>query len=93
MAELFDREMHEWLHLDEEWDGTRLLIDGKFVPEYVSTYSSIGGPKAVLMTWDEEDGMYSPWNTWFGAVDPDAAWKDAKNWALSEDIPAVRNAA
>lgn len=93
MALIYDRDLHEFVNVSEDWDGTKLLINGEFVDAYVSTYNSIGGHKAVLMSWDEELAMYTPWNTWFGAANSDMAWRDAKNWALSEEIPAVRNAA
>lgn len=93
MAELWNHENQKWDTVPVDHDGTKALINGEFVPAYVSTYNSVGGPKAVLMSWDEECGMYTPWNTWFGAKDMDSAWKDALSWAMAEEIPAIRNAA
>ena len=93
MAQLWNTENQEWDTVDIDHDGTKMLINDEFVPAYVSTYNSIGGPKAVLMSWEEELGMYTPWNTWFGAKDADAAWKDALSWAMAEELPAIRNAA
>lgn len=64
---------------------------GEKVNAYVSTYTSIGGPKAVLLSIDEEcGGHYTPWNTWFAAKNMDAAIEDAKSWAEAEDIPCFK---
>lgn len=60
----------------------------KRVNAYVSTYTSIEGPKAVLLAIDEECGEhYTPWNTWYVAKNMAAAKRDAKSWAEAEDIP------
>jgi hypothetical protein len=62
--------------------------NGEVVRAYTTTYTSIGGPKAVLLSIDEEcGGHYTPWNTWYAAKNMDAAKEDAKSWAESEDIP------
>ena len=59
---------------------------------FVTVYHSIGGWKAVLMTWeemvpgDEESGAYSPWQTWFAARNRDAAIADARAWAEADGI-------
>jgi hypothetical protein len=61
---------------------------GKRVNGYTTTYTSIGGPKAVLLSIDKEcGGHYTPWNTWYAAKNMDAAKEDAKSWAESEDCP------
>jgi len=71
-------------------DGMMAMPDGSIVSSYVSTYNSVGGPKAVLLSWDEECDAYTPWNTWYAAKDANAAWIDAKMWAQAEDLPAIR---
>jgi len=54
---------------------------------YVTVYSSIGGYKAVLMTWDEEMEGYTPWQTgYFGYDDKKKAEDDARDWADAEEI-------
>jgi hypothetical protein len=61
---------------------------GERVNAYVSTYTSIGGPKAVMLSIDDEcGGHYTPWNTWYGAKDMPAAIEDAKSWAEAENVP------
>ena len=72
-----------WNSENQKWDTVETDHDG----------TKLLIPKAVLMSWEEELGMYTPWNTWFGAKDADAAWKDALSWAMAEDIPAIQNAA
>jgi len=65
---------------------------GKRVEAYVSTYTSIGGPKAVMLSIDDECGEhYAPWNTWYAAKNMDAAKKDAKSWAEAEGVPCFFN--
>lgn len=64
---------------------------GEKVNAFTTTYTSIGGPKAQLVSIDEEcGGHYTPWNTWFPAKDMAAALEDAKSWAQAEDIPCFK---
>ena len=93
MAMLFDTKQEKFVLAVEESKDGKIFINGEHVRAYVSTYTSIGGPKAVLMAWDDEMGFYEPWNTWYPAKDMDGAWKDALSWAQAEEIPAIRNAA
>ena len=68
------------------------IMNGEPVKSFTTTYMSIGGPKAKLMVWVEDDelgGFYDNWNTWYAAKDMAGAWMDAKNWAMAEDIPAI----
>jgi hypothetical protein len=73
-------------------DHGQYFMHGAPVRAFVDTYVSIGGPKARLMWWNEEDlqnGFYEPWNTWYAAKDMDAAKQDALSWAHAEDVPAI----
>ena len=62
------------------------------VDVFITTYNSVGGPKAKMMGWFEEDGFayYDNIQTWYAAKDPESAWQDALMWAEAEDIPAIR---
>jgi len=56
-------------------------------PSYVTTMTSIGGSKAVLMKWTEDcGGFYEPWNTGPGMKNPEMARIYAKEWAKAEEI-------
>ncbi len=55
---------------------------------FVSTYEPTCGHKSVLLTWDEECNMPTPWNTGFFAHKTwEEAMLDAILWAQAEDIP------
>lgn len=73
-------------------DAGQYIMEGNLVDAFTTTYMSVGGPKAKLMTWvmDEElGGFYDNWNTWYPARDMEGAWLDAKSWAQAEEIPAI----
>lgn len=56
-------------------------------PPYITTYQSIGGWKAILLTVMDDYDMYEPFNTGFGAYDTEAeAEVEAKSWAKDEGI-------
>lgn len=59
-------------------------------PDFITTYHSIGGWKAVQMSWEQMDadfGMYTPWQTGFGGYkNREMAVREAKNWAEAEEI-------
>lgn len=83
----FDGAHFEQVELTQDNRG-QYHMDGKPVDAYVSTYHSIGGPKAQLLTWNDELGFYEPWQTWYAAKDMEQAKMDALMWAQAEDIPA-----
>ena len=58
---------------------------------YISVYRSIGGWKAVLLTWNEELQFYEPWQTSVmgGFASKEEAIEDGKNWARHEEIQFV----
>lgn len=58
----------------------------KEYPSYTTTYHSISGLKAVLMSWDEELGSYAPWMTGPSFSDPRDSRKWAEDWAKAEEI-------
>lgn len=69
------------------------LMGNEPVKAFTTTYMSVGGPKAKLMVWVEDEelgGFYDNWNTWLPARDMAAAWLDAKSWAHAEEIPAIQ---
>jgi hypothetical protein len=91
MAIIFNWDTEAWAEVElGKNDLGQFLLNGEVVLSFVTTYTSIGGPKACLMSWDEEVATYTPWNTWYAASSPDAAWNDAQSWAAAEDIPAIR---
>jgi hypothetical protein len=54
---------------------------------YVSITHGMRGYFAVLLTWDEECGCHTPWNSGFGSfATSEAAHPEAKAWAESEGI-------
>ena len=57
-------------------------------PAYITTYHSIGGWKAVLMTWNGDFGFYEPYQTSAagGFKNRKHAIVDAKYWAKDEEI-------
>ena len=91
-AQLFNTTKEIWETVELTRDGQKLFLNGEFVHGWVSNYIPIAGPKAVFMSWDEECGTYTPWNTWYPAKDVEGAWKDALSWAMAEDVPAIRDA-
>lgn len=55
---------------------------------YTTTIQTIGGWKAVLITW--EQGVPGPENTGFYAYDSEAdAVRDAMSWARTEEIKYI----
>jgi hypothetical protein len=73
-------------------DAGQYIMNGKLVNAFTTTYMSIGGPKAKLMVWveDETGSYYDNWNTWYAARNMEGAWIDAKSWAQAEEIPAIQ---
>ena len=54
---------------------------------FTTTISTIGGWKAVLITWDDDHSDYSPEQTGFYAYATEAeAIRDAMHWAEAEQI-------
>ena len=83
----------EWVEVETTTEAGKMFLDGEFINSFVTTYLPVKGHTAVLMSWedfDENNGMYTPWNTWFGNATPEAAWKDALEWAQAEDILAMK---
>ncbi len=63
-----------------------MAITQELRKNYVTTYHSIGGPKAVLLVWNDELDMYEPWQTGPGMKTPEQARQYAKDWAKAEGI-------
>jgi hypothetical protein len=54
---------------------------------FVTTYLPVAGWKAVLMTWDDECGMHTPWQTSYFAYKTKAeAVAYGKVWAADEGV-------
>jgi hypothetical protein len=54
---------------------------------FVTIYRPIAGWKSVLMVWEEELDMYTPFQTgMFGFESREMAVRDAKDWAEAEEI-------
>jgi len=54
---------------------------------YVTVYRPVAGYKAVLMSWEEDLGMHTPWNTgMFAYRTREEAVAEAKGWAEAEEI-------
>jgi hypothetical protein len=52
---------------------------------YITVYKSVGGWKAVVMTW--HDGDYSPWGTGISSYRTrKEAEAEARDWAASEGV-------
>ena len=58
-------------------------------PPYTTTYFSVSGLKAVLMSWEEELGTYAPWMTGPTFKDPEHSRQWAKDWAGAEEIEYI----
>lgn len=58
---------------------------------YITVYQSIGGWKAVLMSWNSEGGFYEPWQTSVmgGFRKKEQAVEDGKSWAEDEELQFV----
>lgn len=54
-------------------------------PAYTTTYHSMTGLKAVLMSWEEGFG-YTPWMTGPSFSNPENSRQWAKEWAKAEEI-------
>jgi len=84
----------EWVEVETTTNADyKMCIDGVVVESFVTTYLPIKGHTAVLMSWEDFEGMpgtYTPWNTWLGNETKEQAWKDALEWAMAEDIPAIK---
>lgn len=55
-------------------------------PSYITTYHSISGLKAVLMSWDKELQSHTPWMTGPSFKNPKDSKEWAKSWAKAEGI-------
>jgi hypothetical protein len=57
---------------------------------YVTIYQPIGGWNCVLMTWEEEFGCHTPWQTGFnntlGNGSKETAIGEGMAWAMAEEI-------
>lgn len=60
-------------------------------PDFITIYESVGGWKAVWMTWNQDyGGFYEPWQTGIGYYDePGSAIREAQTWAADEGINYV----
>ncbi len=57
---------------------------------YVTVTHGVRGYFAVLLTWEEDCKMYTPWNSGFGSYSSvDAAVPEAKDWAIAEGISFI----
>ena len=86
---------NEWVEVETTSDKAgKIYINGEFIQAFLTTYLPVKGHTAVLLSWedfDEDNGMYTPWNTWYGNDTKDKAWNDALSWAMAEDIPAIKS--
>lgn len=90
----FDEARDEFVDVELTLESNgQYFMNGQPVKSFITTYTSIGGPKAVCMWWNDEDyppgGFYEPWNTWYAAEDMDAAKQDALSWAQAEELVAI----
>lgn len=65
---------------------------------FITTYQSVGGWKAVMDWWNPEmGGFWEPWETGFGAYSTEEkAIEEAESWAEAEEleyVPRVKPAA
>ena len=58
---------------------------------FITTYQSIGGWKAVMYWWNPEmGGFWEPWETGFGAYSTEEkAIEEAQSWAEAEELEYV----
>ncbi len=59
---------------------------------FISIYKPIAGWKAIQYWWNPEmGGFWEPWQTGsFVHESSHAAWAEAQEWALAEDIPLIQ---
>jgi len=62
------------------------VIDAR--QDFIAVYKPIAGWKCVLMSYDDEMGCHTPWQTGFsGWANQEDAAKEGRVWAWAEEIP------